>query len=96
MYLYRVYFLESDVWGQRREELKQTLLYDENAKRMEQKKLLFTFDEHDVLLPKNCLFYTSDAVVVLFVSFSSGPCDSDQSLVSCTLRFHVHTSYTDV
>jgi hypothetical protein len=52
LYLYRVYFLESDVWGQRREELKQTLLYDENAKRMEQKKLHFTFDEHDVRLPK--------------------------------------------
>jgi hypothetical protein len=50
--IYRVYFLESDVWGQRREELKQTLLHDENAKRMEQHKLHFTFDEHDVRQPK--------------------------------------------
>jgi hypothetical protein len=53
LYIDRVYFLESDVWGQRREELKQTLLYEENAKRMEQRKLHFTFDEHDVRQPKS-------------------------------------------
>jgi hypothetical protein len=50
-YICRVYFLEADVWGERREELKQTMLYEENAKRMRQRKQHFTFDEGEVYLP---------------------------------------------
>ena len=41
----RVYYLESDIWEQRRAELRNTLLHDEIQRRERKKKARFTFDE---------------------------------------------------
>lgn len=43
--LRRVYYLEYDVWGERREELKQTLLFDEISKQKRKNMKRFTFSE---------------------------------------------------
>ena len=41
----RVYYLEHDVWGARKEELKQTLLYEEMAQQRLKRQKHFTFEE---------------------------------------------------
>lgn len=41
----RVYWLEADTWGERREELKQTLLYDESSKQKKRRMQHFSFDD---------------------------------------------------
>jgi len=41
----RVYYLEHDIWGERREEHKQTLLYAANAKKEADAKRHFTFED---------------------------------------------------
>jgi len=59
--LRRVYYLEKDVWGDRRKELKCTLLYEDEKEEREEKRQHFSFEE-DVrrrkakkVLPKDSL-----------------------------------------
>ena len=43
----RVYYLEGDEWGERKEELKQTLLYKEMEEQRQNSKSHFTFEERE-------------------------------------------------
>ena len=45
----RVYYLEHDVWDERRQELKQTLLYDECSTEEHRRRQHFTFEEEAAL-----------------------------------------------